>query len=146
MFFISALICAICSSVSVMPLSFAASVTASFILSASVRSFSMTSFFTSFISFSASSLPIASASAPVVTSSSVAADFCSSLKVSPLAFSYAIMIPVSAPVPDTSNGAAATTLQFSTPEVSRVDAIMELVTKVRFPTLTWIPPLVVGST
>ena len=76
----------------------------------------------------AASSPTASASSPVVTSSSVAAAFCPSSRVSPLAVSYAIMIPVSAPVPDTAIGDAATTLQFSTPEVVSVLAIMELVT------------------
>ena len=94
----------------------------------------------------ASSEPIESARSPVVISSSIAASFLPSSSFSPLAVSYAIIIPVNAPVPDTSNGQAAITLQFSIPAVVSVLAIIALVTKFRFAVFTLIPPELVGST
>ena len=64
--------------------------------------------------------------------------------VSPVAVSYAMMIPVNAPVPDTWNGQADTTSQFLMPRSARVEAIIFAVTYCRFAVLTLIPPDSVG--
>ena len=57
-----------------------------------------------------------------------------------------IWIPVSAPVPDTSNGQAATTSQLVTPDVERELAIILQVTQLRLAVRTLIPPDCVGFT
>lgn len=57
-----------------------------------------------------------------------------------------MIMPVSAPVPDTRKGDAATTSQFVTPEVERVVAIILHVTQERFAVFTRMPPDSVGCT
>ena len=99
-----------------------------------------------FITVVASFLPTSSARFPVTTISSVASSFFVLSSCSPVAVSYAIWIPVSAPVPDTSNGQAATTSQFFTPDVESEVAIMLQVTQLRLAVLTLIPPDWVGFT
>ena len=100
----------------------------------------------SFTMLVACSCPTSLAILPVVISSWVASSFFTGSSVLPLAVSYAIIMPVRAPVPDTSKGEAASTSQFTTPEVESVVAIMLLVTQLRFAVFTWIPPEAVGFT
>ena len=106
----------------------------------------ITCIFAWLITVVASFFPTESARLPVTTISSVASFFLVSSSFCPLAVSYAIWIPVRAPVPDTSNGHAATTSQLVTPDVERELAIILQITQFKLAVRTLMPPDVVGFT